>query len=132
MIAIVRITGDVKIRQLVRETFQRLGLTRKYSCIVLEDPQPEELGMLKRIRDLVAFGDISPEIYKKLVEVRGYKPKKTTAKKLESRKEEKPRRQVFRLHPPRKGIDSKLHFGQRKGVLGNHGKEIDKLIERML
>jgi hypothetical protein len=36
----------------------------------------------------------------------------------------------FRLHPPRKGIDSKLQYP--KGVLGNNKKDINKLIERML
>ena len=38
----------------------------------------------------------------------------------------------FRLHPPRKGIESKKHFGVGKGVLGDNGKEINKLITRML
>jgi len=36
------------------------------------------------------------------------------------------------IHPPRKGIESKKHFGVGKGVLGNNKKEINKLIERML
>jgi len=36
----------------------------------------------------------------------------------------------FRLHPPRKGIKSKLQYP--KGVLGNNKKDINKLIERML
>ncbi len=127
MIAIVRITGDVKITQDVRETFQRLGLTRKYSCIVLENPNFEQLGMLGKVRDLVAFGEINQETFKKLVEARGYKGK--TQSKA---KGEKPKKQIFRLHPPRKGIDSKLHFGQKKGVLGNNKEKINELIERML
>lgn len=127
MIAIIRITGDVKIRQDVRETFQRLGLTRKYSCIVLENPTSEQMGMLNKVRNLVAFGEIDKETFKKLNEARGYK-KKTDSKT----KEEKLKNQVFRLHPPRKGIDSKLHFGQKKGVLGNNKEKINELIERML
>ena len=36
----------------------------------------------------------------------------------------------FRLHPPRKGINSKLQYP--KGVLGDNKKDINKLIERML
>lgn len=127
MIAIIRITGDVKIRQDVRETFKRMGLTRKYSCIVLENPKPEEIGMLDKVRDLVAYGELDKETFKKLVEARGYKGK--TQSKA---KGEKPKKQVFRLHPPRGGIDSKLYFGQKKGVLGNHKDQINKLVERML
>ena len=57
-------------------------------------------------------------MYKKLIDSRG---KKNTKGKL------KP---FFRLHPPRKGIKSKKHYP--KGVLGNHGKKINELLERML
>jgi large subunit ribosomal protein L30 len=115
MICIVRIKGQVKVRGDFLETMKRMNLKKKYSCIVLDKPTKEQLGMLKKIENFVAYGEISPEMYKKLVEARGQKSKT-----------------VFRLHPPRKGIDAKLHFGIKKGVLGNNGKEIDKLVERML
>ena len=84
MIAIIRIKGQVKVRTEVLETLKRLGLKKKYSCIVLEKPKPEELGMLAKVNDFVAFGEISPETFKKLVEARGQKSKR-----------------FFRLHPPR-------------------------------
>jgi ribosomal protein L30/L7E len=115
MIAIVRIKGQVKVRGDFIETMKRMNLKKKYTCIVIEKPNAEQLGMLKKIENFVAYGEISPEMYKKLVEARGQKSKT-----------------IFRLHPPRKGIDSKLHFGIKKGVLGNNKKEIDKLIGRML
>ena len=115
MICIIRIKGQVKVRGDFIETMERMNLKKKYTCIVIEKPNAEQLGMLKKIENFVAYGEISPEMYKKLVEARGQKSKT-----------------IFRLHPPRKGIDSKLHFGIKKGVLGNHGKEIDKLVERML
>jgi len=115
MIAIIRIKGQVKVRSDFLETLKRFGLKKKYSCIVIDKPNGEQLGMLAKVRDFVAYGEISPEMYKKLVEARGQKSKT-----------------MFRLHPPRGGIDAKVHFGIRKGVLGNHGKEIDKLVGRML
>ena len=115
MIAVIRITGQVKVRKDVKETLNRLGLKRKYSCVVLEKPKPEELGMIKKVRNFVAFGEISKETYEKLVKERGKKSKK-----------------FFRLHPPRGGIESKKHFGVGKGVLGNNKNKINKLIERML
>ncbi len=117
MIAVIRIKGDVKIRAHIRETLQRLGLKKKYSCIILEKPKPVEIGMIDKLRDFVAFGEINAETYKKLVEARGKFTKSKTH---------------FRLHPPRGGIESKKHFGVGKGVLGNHGKDINKLLERML
>lgn len=128
-IAVVRISGDVKIREEARETFRRLGLTRKYSCIVLDSPVKSEIwGMVIMVKDFIAYGELDDETFKKLVEIRG---KKFKSGKNPNYPENKPM-QVFRLHPPRKGIDSKLHFGIKKGVLGNNGKDINKLVERML
>ena len=117
MIAIIRIRGQVNIRKEITETMQRLGLKKKYSCIVLEKPNVVELGMLEKIRDFVAFGELDSETHKKLIEARGKFSKSKTH---------------FRLHPPRGGIDSKKHFGVGKGVLGNNKNEINKLINRML
>jgi len=115
MICIIRIHGQVGLRKEVAETLNRLRLRRKYACIVLEKPTKEQLGMIKNVKDFVAFGEINDEIYKKLVEKR-----KTKIKNF------------FRLHPPRKGIESKKHFGIGKGVLGNHKEKINELVERML
>jgi len=117
MIAAVRIKGQVKVRGDFTETLNRLGMKKKYSCVVFEKPNAVEMGMIEKLKDFVAFGEISPETYKKLVEARGKFTKSKTH---------------FRLHPPRGGIESKKHFGVGKGVLGNNKNEINKLIERML
>lgn len=113
MIAVIRISGVVGLRKNITETLHRLRLRRKYSCIVIEKPTKEQLGMINKVRDFVAFGDIDEKTYEKLVEKR-----KTKIKNF------------FRLHPPRRGIKSKLHFP--KGVLGNHKDKINELLERML
>jgi len=115
MIAVIRIKGNVGLRKEIKETFERLRLKKKYSCIVSEKPGKEQLGMIEKVRNFVAYGDISKEVYEKLVQARGKKSKT-----------------FFRLHPPRKGIESKKPFGIGKGVLGNNKTEINKLIERML
>ncbi len=117
MIAIIRIKGQVKIRKQIIETLNRLNLKKKYSCIILEKPKAEELGMLEKVRDFVAFGEIDNETYKKLIEARGKFSRSKTH---------------FRLHPPRKGIESKKHFGVGKGVLGDNKEKINDLILRML
>jgi len=113
MKAIIRITGDVHLSRDMRETFNRLKLRRKYSCIVL-NPNAEQKGMIDKIKDFIAFGEINDETLKKLKEKRGNKTNPN----------------FFRLHPPRGGIKTKFHFP--KGVLGNHGEKINDLIERML
>jgi large subunit ribosomal protein L30 len=141
MIAVIRIHGGVKIKKKIEETLYRLRLRRKYSCVVLVNPTKEQSGMIKKLKDFVAFGEIDGKIFKELIEKRGQlidKSKKIDSKKIieEIKKgkkyEELNLKPFFRLHPPRKGIESKKHFGVGKGVLGNNKKEINKLIERML
>ena len=114
-IAAIRISGCVGLREEINETFNRLRLRRKYSCIVFE-PTKEKMGMIKKVKDHIAFGEIDDETYKLLVEKRKTKIK-----------------DFFRLHPARGGIDSKKHFGEtKKAVLGNHKNKINDLIRRML
>jgi len=116
MIAVIRIRGQIGIKQDVKETLFRLRLRRKYVCVVIE-PTKENLGMIKKIRNFASYGEISEETYEKLVEKRGKKDKDGKLKPF------------FRLHPPRGGAETKLHYP--KGILGEN-KEIDKLVERML
>ena len=115
MIVVIRIHGQVKVNTDVVETLYRLRLRKKYSCIVLPVVNKEKEGMIMKVKDFVAYGEISPETYKKLVEKRGGKIKN-----------------FFRLHPPRGGIESKKHFGVGKGILGNNKEKINDLILRML
>jgi len=86
----------------------------------LKNPTKEQIGMIKRLRDFVAYGEIDESVYKKLVDARGQKDQDGKLKPF------------FRLHPARGGIDTKKHFGVKKGVLGDHGKDLNKLLERML
>ncbi len=118
-IAIIRIAGKIGLNHDIQETLNRMRIRRKYSCVVLEGTK-EELGMIKKLRDFVAYGDIRDDVYKELVKQRGKKDKDGKLKPF------------FRLHPPRKGIESKKHFGVGKGVLGDNGDKINDLILRML
>ena len=139
MICIIRIVGRVNLNGDVKETLQRLRLGKKYSCVVLVNPNKEQTGMIKKLRDYVAFGEINRDVFEKLINIRGQKinkKNKTDSKKIveEIQKgkayESLNLKPFFRLHPPRGGINSKLHFP--KGVLGDNKEHINKLIERML
>ena len=120
-IAVIRIKGQVGLRKDIKETLNRLRLRKKYTCVVIEDTK-ENSGMIKKVKDFVAFGEIDDKTHKELVEKRGKKDPNHKGKI-------KP---FFRLHPPRGGIESKRHFGVGKGVLGDNKTEINKLIGRML
>lgn len=115
MIAVIRIKGQIGVKHDVKDTLYRMRLRRKYSCVVLE-PTKENLGMIKKVRNFVSYGEISKETYEELVKKRG--------KKVDGKL--KP---FFRLHPPRGGAETKVHYP--KGILGEN-KEIDKLVGRML
>ncbi len=142
ILVVVRISGMVKIRKDISETLDRLKLRRKYSCVLLNKNNKNVYGMLKKVKNCVAYGYIDKDSLKKLILER--------AENLSGRKSEikvdvdevveglfKNKelkdfklKDFFRLHPPRKGIKSKLHYP--KGVLGDNKKDINKLIERML
>ncbi len=139
MIAIVRIAGRVGIRQEIAETLDRLRLRRKFVCAVYEE-KPEIIGMVKKVKDFVAYGKIDEEFMARLLAARGKKKDGKSISEEEAKKiakeffagkklEELGVKPFFRLHPPRGGIDSKHHYP--KGVLGKHDN-IKELIERML
>ncbi len=117
MICVIRIAGRVGLDKKVEETLKRLRLGKKYTCSVIPS-NTKNWGMLKKVRDFVAFGIIAQDTYEKLKKERGKKNQKGELKKY------------FRLHPPRGGIETKHHYP--KGVLGNHKEEINDLVERML
>jgi len=118
MIAVIRISGLVNVKKPIAETLERLRLRKKYTCVLIDEKNTELMGMVKKVKDFVAYGTISKEMEKNLIEARGKKDAEGNLKPW------------FGLHPPRKGIRSKLHYP--KGALGNHGDDINKLIERML
>ncbi len=121
-IAVIRIKGMIGLKKGIAETLYRLRLRKKYVCVVLENPTETQMGMVKAVRNQVAYGEITDETYKQLKEKRGLKDPNNKG-------QIKP---YFRLHPPRGGIDSKKHFGVKKGVLGDNKEKINDLILRML
>ncbi len=137
LICVVRIRGKVGIRKRIEETLNRIRLRKKYSCVLLKADEKNK-KLLKKINEHIAYGEINPETLEKLIEKRAksLNKKKIDAKEIikgfdEGKKpEEMNLKPFFRLHPPRKGIESKKIYPQ--GVLGNHKDKINELIERML
>ncbi|MBS3099966.1 uL30 family ribosomal protein [Candidatus Pacearchaeota archaeon] len=138
MIAVIRIHGMVDMNERLENTLSRMRLRRKYACTLIPENKVT-LGMLKKVRSFVAYGDINDETLVELIAKRGKlldKTKKIDAKKIaeliqkNENFEDTGIKPFFRLHPPRKGINSKQHFP--KGVLGNHREKINDLLRRML
>ena len=140
MIIVIRISGLVNLTESVKENLYRFRLRRKYSAVIIK-PNPQNLKILKKIRNFIAYGDIDKKTLSLLVESRGVpkdKKKKINPKEILEQIEKKDPKSwdikpFFRLHPPRGGIDSKKHFGvTKRAVLGDNKNHINDLVRRML
>ena len=138
MILIIRISGLVENDKKLEETLSRMRLRRKYSAILIHSSD-ENKKLLQKIRNYIAYGPIDKETLKLLIEKRAKSidKKKVDAEKILEHIDKKSMlslglKPYFRLHPPRGGIDSKIHFGKKKGVLGDNKEKINYLVRRML
>jgi large subunit ribosomal protein L30 len=141
MIAIIRIHGLIKVKEEVSFTLDRLRLRKKYTCVLIDEKKPELMGMLKKVKDFVAFGQIDEKTLSEMLKARGkiigdskgkVKDSEKIAKEIFAGKkfEDLGIKPFFGLHPARGGIDTKHYYP--KGALGNHKEDIAKLIMRML
>ncbi len=142
MKAIIRIIGQVETGKKTAESLKRLRLLKRYTCVIANE-SPEAIGQVEKIRNFVAFGKVDEKTLAELIKARGKKigNKKIRISEAEAQKiakeimagkklEELGIKPWFGLHPARGGIDTKHHYP--KGVLGDHGDNINKLIMRML
>jgi large subunit ribosomal protein L30 len=121
-VAIILIRSTIGVKPNIRHTLKLLNLEKKNICKILED-KPNVRGMLKTVKDFVTWGEIDTETYKLLTEKRKSITKKDGTEK-----------NVYNLHPPRKGYGAngvKVPF-KMGGALGDRGSQINDLISRML
>ena len=88
-IAVIRIRGNVNVRGVIKDTLDMLKLMKKNYCVVY-DKTSSIVGMLKKVKDYVTWGEIKEQTLKLLVDKRGKKDKKG-----------------FALQPPRGGFERK-------------------------
>ena len=136
MILAIRISGHVEMPKDAEETLFRMRMRKKYSAVLLKETK-ESQNLLQVVRNFIAFGKIDQKTLEELLSKRA---KSLDKKKVDAKRtaeiiltegiEKAGIKPFFRLHPPRKGIDSKLHYP--KGVLGDNGDKINDLVRRML
>lgn len=122
-IAVVLVRGFIGMNRDIVDTLHMLRLRHKNVCVVIE-ATPSNLGMVKKVKDYVTWGDIDDSTLKMLIE-------KRSEKNPDDPKRTKP---FFRLSPPRKGFGRKgikAPF-KRAGALGDRGEKMNDLIKRML
>jgi len=139
-ILVIRVRGNINLTHEVRKTFEMLNLYNKNGCVVIEDTS-SMMGMVKKVKDYVTWGEITEENHKKLIEKKAdlYKGRTEDSKsKIKYNKyfayNKKKYKKFIRLSPPengfgRKGI--KISFS-KGGTTGYRGEKINDLLKRMI
>ncbi len=150
MYAIVRLRGSVNTKPDIKDTLDMLRLHRINHCVVVPD-SPHYRGMIQKVKDYVAWGEIDEAALATILGMRGrlngnkrltdqFIKENTsygTIKEFASAVSQggaslkdagiKP---VFRLHPPRKGHRGTKKTVREGGELGYH-ESISDLIWKM-
>jgi len=157
LMAVVRIRGRVDIKPDIRHTLEMLHVKRKFWATVVP-LTPSYKGMLHKVKDYTTYGEIDRETLIQLLKSRGELTLggRLTDEWLEEHKDEtgfssieelvdavmrgevklhklKWLKPYFRLHPPRGGFKKTTKRAWNDGgELGYRGKEINKLLRRMI
>jgi large subunit ribosomal protein L30 len=148
---VLRIKGTVNVPYWARYTLDSLNLHKKFWATILPETQ-ESLGMLKKIKDFVAWTNVDAGLVKDLLEKRGkaegsnsfkllpqagdYRSVEELASDIAKDKVRLSNLQMvkpwFALSPPRGGFkkNTKRPYNQN-GILGED-KELAQLIRRMI
>lgn len=151
----IRIRGTVNVRRDMRATLDSLRMRKVHTATLLK-AEPNVLGALESVKDLVAWGEVEVETLARLLEKRarlagerrldtkylkdhlGARDFRGLAEALLSSKADLTKlpgvKPFFRLSPPRKGYHVKLGRSRRtkSSVTGYLGKEINGLALRMV
>ena len=151
--AAVRVRGIVNIKPDIKKTLKLLRLTRANHCVLIAENNVYK-GMLQVVKDYTTWGEINKELVSKLIASRGmlvgdkgiteeYVKSATSYDSIEKLSnaitdnkfkygeipDVKP---LFRLSPPKKGYEGIKRSFTNGGALGYRGKNINRLIERMI
>ena len=120
MWAVIRIRGTQRLNSRIERTLELLRIKDKNSCVVVPEA-PQFKGMLKKAKNFITWGEVDEKTMAELLEKRGKGVKE-------------PQGVLFRLAPPKGGFERKgnLKAFTQGGALGYRGKEINKLLKRMI
>ena len=139
-LAAIRIRGLTDIRIKIEDTLKMLRLYKKNYCCVLPNT-PIYIGMLKKAKDYITWGEIDDETFNMIIDKRGeeFKGRENDSKEKIKYNDfvvvnNKKIKKYFRLNAPRKGFGRKgiKHSYQIGGALGYRGNAINDLIKRMI
>ncbi len=153
-IAVIRIKGKPGMKKEIKDTFEKLRLYNKNTCVIIQNT-PSYIGMLDKIKHASTWGELDEkacvELFAKRAKLPGNKRLtdeylkeklktdiKTFAKEFMVFKKEISQvpgmKSFFKLQPPKKGFERKgikVPFSQG-GVLGYRKEKINELLMRMI
>lgn len=151
MFAVIRIRGSAAQREKLKSTLQMLNLGAPNNCTLVPENDSYK-GQLQTAKDAVTWGEVDEKtliaLMKKRLRLKGnirIDDKIMKEMKIDSyekfakglmdgkmkMRDFSNLQQNFRLTPPSKGFKS-VKLTYPKGDLGYRGKEINKLLERMM
>jgi large subunit ribosomal protein L30 len=152
MFGIVQVRGTVNTRREIKDTLHLLRLHHINHCVLVPDT-PEYLGMIRKVKDYVAYGEIDGPTIETLLSTRGRvmgnRPLTDEFIRQNSAfvsisefavalAQERARltdvpglKPVLRLHPPRKGYRTIKRTFSQGGALGYNGTAINALLHAM-
>ena len=153
-IAIVRIAGKASLKKGIKFAFNMIQLYKKNNCVIVPNTK-SYLGVMKKLKDYITWGELNEETCKLLLQKRGRLPGKKPLTEeyiknklnltfdqfvkefMEFKRELRDIPGIklfFRLKPPTHGFErkgTKIHFSLG-GALGYRKDQINELIKRMI
>ncbi len=146
-LAVVRIMSIIKKRGGAKAIIKSLNLDKLYSCIII-DKTDSNMGMLKKVDNLLTYGEIDMDTLKALLKKRamlsankrydwqGSSLDDFSASFVEGKQSlaALKLKEVFNLHPPIKGFERK---GKKTpfalgGAFGYRGDKMNQLLKKMI
>jgi|SRR3989338_249928 len=153
-IVVVRVRGRAGVNRRIEDTMHLLKIYNKYHCIIVDNDK-KVIGMLKKIKDYVTWGEVDNATLTMLLNERGRLPgnKKLDDKYIKEKlkidiqtfaaqlyegkkkiSEVPGLKSFFKLRPPLRGFERggiKKPFSMG-GVLGYRKDRINDLVQRMI
>ena len=120
LIAVVLVRSMQKVSKDIKDTLLMLKLTRKNSCVIAKKT-PSIMGMIRKVKDYVTYGDVSKETLDLLSKKKNHHEGSSITA-------------LYYLNPPKKGYGRKgikVSFS-KGGALGNRKEKINELLSRMM
>lgn len=139
-LVVIRVRGLTNINRNIDLTLKQLRLYKKNYCVIVPNNKSYQ-GMVTKVKDYVAWGNLNEETQRLLIDKKSEEYKGRINDKKEKIKYNrfsevngKKIKKYFRLNSPKKGYGRKgvkIPFS-KGGALGYRAEKINELIKRMI